>query len=38
MKTRSDVYDYCHEHNINLRIPKEFDIEKDYYDKGVIRG
>ena len=38
MKTREDVYLYMNKHNINHQVPREFDIEKDYYAKGVIRG
>ena len=32
-----NVYDLMKEMGVNGRILKEFDIEKDYYDKGVIR-
>lgn len=38
MKTAEDVYEFMRDNKIPRHIPREFDIEKDYYTKGVIRG
>lgn len=36
---REEVYDLFKEKGIHFGgVPRDFDIEKDYYDKGVIRG
>lgn len=38
MKTREEVYCFMNDNDIDHQIPWEFDIEKDYYAKGVIRA
>ena len=34
----TEVYEFMKENGIPYQVDWEFDIEKDFYDKGVIRG
>lgn len=34
----TEVYEFMKENDIPYQVARDFDIEKDFYDKGVIRG